>query len=273
MPACVSGVIELAPHCRPTLSEVTLVAVSSIALEATIRAMRRSMDQVDFASAKLFSDRIPAGADMGGIEWHCIAPLKSREAYSDFMLRKLIRSVETSHVLCVQWDGYVLDGAAWRDTFMRHDYIGAPWPHFDDGHNVGNGGFSLRSRRLMEICASMKPVPTEAEDVTLCRRWRPQLERQHGIRFAPEAEARTFAYERHAASGCEFGFHGAFNLVRLLDERELIEIVSGLELNVLTDRENRELVKWSVRNGRFRLAGAILRRLWQRQRHVNARRA
>lgn len=36
------------------------------------------------------------------------------------------------------------------DDFIHYDYIGAPWPkQFNNPHNVGNGGFSLRSKSVM----------------------------------------------------------------------------------------------------------------------------
>lgn len=40
------------------------------------------------------------------------------------------------------------------DEFLKYDYIGAPWPikQDDNSHGVGNGGFSLRSRKKMIEC-------------------------------------------------------------------------------------------------------------------------
>lgn len=37
------------------------------------------------------------------------------------------------------------------DEFLEYDYIGAPWPKYQDDNNnhVGNGGFSLRSKKIM----------------------------------------------------------------------------------------------------------------------------
>lgn len=256
---------------RIDLPDVTLVAVSSIALDLTVAALQRSMQECRFGQVLLFSDRVPGGEDMAGITWRQITPLASRDAYSHFMLRELHRHVATGFALCVQWDGYVLDRGGWRDSFLDYDYIGAPWPHFSDGHTVGNGGFSLRSRRLMAICADQPDYPSAAEDVTICRIWRPRLEQDFGLRFAPEAEARQFAFERHAARGGEFGFHSAFNLVRLLPEPEMAGILRALELNVLTSLEHRELLRWSLLRGRLRLAWIITRRM-VRRRNERARR-
>src|SRR6185503_18873241 len=111
----------------------------------------------------------------------------------------------------VQWDGFVIDAGSWREQFLEFDYIGAPWLQFADGYDVGNGGFSLRSRRLLEACAGADFIPSHPEDVAICRTNRPMLEKMHGIRFADAQLAETFAFERTAPRP-SFGFHGAFNL-------------------------------------------------------------
>ena len=249
---------------RLDLPQVTLVAASSIALPATLRAMRESMQQIRFGGAILFSDRLPEGETLDGIEWRRIAPLRSRRAYSEFFLRHLHAHVTTSHVLCVQWDGYVLDASHWRADFLGYDYIGAPWPHFDQGGSVGNGGFSLRSRRLLEACRDLDLAPGEAEDIAICRTHRAFLECERGIRFAPEEAARLFAYERHSPTGQEFGFHGAFNLARILPARMLRSILVELEPQVMARTEHRELLGWAVRNGRWSIVGQLVKRMWRR---------
>ena len=60
---------------------------------------------------------------------------------------------------------------------------------------VGNGGFSLRSRRLLLALQDPRIELVEAEDTTICRTFRPLLEREHGIRFGSEALADKFAFE------------------------------------------------------------------------------
>lgn len=245
---------------RPDLSAVTLVAVTSVAIEPTLRALDASMRQARFAHALLLSDQPPRGNGDGQIEWRPIDPLTSRSDYSRFMLQRLACEIRTSHALCVQWDGFVLDGSNWNPAFLDYDYIGAPWPHFQDGHNVGNGGFSLRSRRLLDACADLPFDAQEAEDVLISRSCRPFLEQQ-GLRFAPEILAREFAYERTRPSGREFGFHGAFNLVRYLSAKDALELFRNLDPGLLARNERWELLRWAILRGRPRLAGALLKRL------------
>jgi hypothetical protein len=247
------------PLARPVLTNVTLVAVTSVAVHATVEALQASLQQVEFGKALLLSDR-PSPASNPSVEWRPIKPLRSRADYSRFMLRELATHIETSHALCVQWDGFVLNGSAWNPRFLDYDYIGAVWPHFRDGLNVGNGGFSLRSRRLLTACQSLPFDGAESEDIVIGRTCRAVLEGQ-GIRFAPEALARTFAYERTRLSGTEFGFHGAFNLVRLLGDQASRELFATIEPHMLARTERAEIMRWAFAHGHFRLALEMLFRL------------
>jgi hypothetical protein len=194
---------------------VTLCAATSVNLPATIAALRQCMDLVDFAEVLLFTDA-EVGASDPAIRVIPIATLESARAYSEFMLHGLIDHVRTSHCLIVQWDGFVLDAGRWDNAFLSFDYAGAPWPQFADGHDVGNGGFSLRSRRLLAACRDPRFRGEHPEDLAICRLNRDYLETEHGIRFADHKSAARFAYERTPPSEPTFGFHGIFNMAAAL---------------------------------------------------------
>ena len=66
------------------------------------------------------------------------------------------RYIRTSHVLFVQWDSWIVDPSMWRPQFLDCDYIGAPW-WYRDGLNVGNSGFSIRSKALIDFLAAHWP--------------------------------------------------------------------------------------------------------------------
>ena len=78
---------------------------------------------------------------------------------------------------------FVRDASAWRPDFLAWDYIGAPWPEQAGGLQVGNGGFSLRSQRLLKAGLDPLIVQEHPEDVMLCRTYRAALEARHGLRF------------------------------------------------------------------------------------------
>jgi hypothetical protein len=255
----------------PTARGVTLCAVSSVGLEATVWAMRRSREQVRFDHALLLSHAPPEGLATSGIEWRRIDPLGSKADYSRFMLHELADHITTSHVLIVQWDGFIRDGSRWQDQFLDYDYIGAVWPQFEDAHKVGNGGFSLRSKRLLDATRQI-PAEPEPEDVLICRRHRHMLEADYEIRFADSETARLFSYEREGPADGEFGFHGAYNLLSELPVETTMQLVGSLELGVLGARESVELLFDALKRSHFDLARIalehvrahprVLQRLW-----------
>lgn len=244
------------------LPQVTLVAATSIAPVATARAIARSLAGIAFKEVLWASDLPPPAAIAGLVRWERIAPLDSRAAYSRFMVQRLAGLVQTGFALCVQWDGHVLDPGAWDNSFLEWDYIGAVWPQFAE-RTVGNGGFSLRSRRLLQACASLPEAGEEPEDLFICRTMAPLLEQAHGIRFAPPPVARRFAYERLASAGATFGYHGVFNLVAQVSDGEGARLVAELPHHALARGELRELLRWSLGRGRWRLATELARR-WRR---------
>ncbi|GLV23539.1 hypothetical protein TomMM35A_33770 [Sphingobium sp. TomMM35A] len=196
------------------LPQVTLCAATSVNVKATVRALEASLAQIDFAACKLFTDAT-IKPDNSAISVVPIPRLTSSAAYSKFLLSQMVDHVDTSHCLIIQWDGHVLDAGRWRPEFLNYDYIGARWPQFDDGQDVGNGGFSLRSRRLMEACRDPQFEATHPEDVAIGRTNRYWLE-GGGMRFAPPELADLFAIERTGDLQTSFGYHGVWNMPRAI---------------------------------------------------------
>jgi hypothetical protein len=141
--------------------------------------------------------------------------------------------VSSDFNLMIQSDGYAVNPAAWTNQFYEYDYIGASWPKEAEGRNVGNGGFSWRSKKLYQAIQEIQSrYPLEnlllearedetwidkfggrsiPEDNLICKVYRPILEKQYGIRFAPAKLADQFSIETHGDSpwlGKSFGFHG-----------------------------------------------------------------
>lgn len=232
---------------RLALPEVTVIAISSVNLAATIAALEASIAQVKFGEAKLLSDHCPNGLP-GEIEWVEIAPLPSSRAYSDFVLHQLAHYVSTPHCLLIQWDGQVIDARRWRTEFLDYDYIGASWPQFADGREVGNGGFSLRSRALMEACRDPAFRPSHPEDVAIGRHNRALLEAR-GLRFAPRELADAFSAERAGDPSNCFGYHGVWHMARVLGPERFWEIYRGLDERTSMQPDFARLL-WQVSRGR-----------------------
>ncbi|PJG45165.1 hypothetical protein CAF53_25525 (plasmid) [Sphingobium sp. LB126] len=212
---------------RIFLPQVTLCAATSVNIKATLRALQASMEKIVFSSCKLFTD-VDITLDHPDISILPIRKIGSSEEYSKFMLSDMANYVETSHCLVVQWDGHVLNAERWRSDFLSYDYIGATWPQFKDGYDVGNGGFSLRSRRLMEACRDAEFQLSHPEDVAIGRENRKWLERI-GMHFAPSAIADLFATERTGDLKTSFGYHGVWNMPKAIGIESFWQVYQELD--------------------------------------------
>jgi hypothetical protein len=190
---------------RPHLSSVTLVAIDGTNNpQRTADSLADAARQVAFARVLLLSPQLPEAGLPDGIEWTAI-PSLSLKGYNQYCLAELHRHVETSHCLTVQGDSRIVNAAAWDDGWLAHDYIGAPWPpgHSGTEYRVGNSGFCLRSRALLEATSTLPNdtivwrgtrKETSRDDVITCVMFRRELEAQ-GLRFAPVDVAARFAFE------------------------------------------------------------------------------
>lgn len=235
------------------LPNVTLVSVAAIGFEKTIRAFDISMSSISYGDVKFLSPKRPSNLP-NSIRWEDSGPLRLRgpgvDDYSHFCLYNLWRHIETDFCLVIQGDGYVLNPHLWSEEFLNFDYIGAPWPisksayvdPFGRHQRVGNGGFSLRSRRLLTTPQRVD-IPFNvnestfyrtfnsgslAEDGNICVHNRHLFE-QDGCKFAPVSVAVRFSQERRVpeAKGVQaFGFHEfaphSNNLLKKLGFRERI---------------------------------------------------
>ena len=197
---------------RALLPGVALCLVSTRDHVLSTVAARHCAALCRFGQTFYLSDR---PWNLPDFTFHRVAPFQSVRDYDRTVLTGLLDHLETPFVLVAQADGFVCDPACWDEAFLNYDYIGAPWPQFAT-HAVGNGGFSLRSRRLLTALRDMGAEAGEmAEDVAIARLWRPVLEAEYGIRFAPVALARRFSQEADLDGRASFGVHGIYHLHRL----------------------------------------------------------
>jgi len=208
------------------VDRVTAVTVSGIDPAGGVAALAQSMRGMQYHEALLISHQRPAHLPHG-ITFRPCPPteLSSRDKrntndYSKFLLFALARYIQTDYALIVHRNAHVLRPWKWSPEFLDYDYIGAPWPentHFTQNGvpvRVGNGGFSLRSKKLLNALNELRLPLTDMgtgfhhEDGVLCVYYRHQLE-EYGIKFAPVDVAARFSLEiRCAESDFEpFGFH------------------------------------------------------------------
>lgn len=240
---------------------LTICAVDDVTPSLAVDALKRSLSAMFFDRALLLSSQCPQGIP-SEIEYVKIPQINSRDEYSHFMLHGLHNYISTSHVLVVQWDGFVLDGSVWDNSFLDYDYIGAIWGWHAE-RRVGNGGFSLRSKKLLCSVAKIAPQQMMAlgEDEVICRVLADRLETEHGINFAPENVAKRFAYERTHPEGRTLGFHGLFNLWRHLGDDELMKILKIIPEGTIKNREFLEFIACCFSVRRFSVVHAAMKRL------------
>lgn len=190
------------------LDRVSLILVDTVNYAQAILSLTKSLNQIAPARTIFFTDvDLPVLDDR--VEVIKIEPIKSKEAYSTFIVKELYKYIETEFVLITQWDAVVLNGQSWRDEYYDYDLMAAPWL-YSDGRNIGNGGGSLRSKRLMTILGTDPFIEmTHPEDEILGRLYRGYLEKKYDIKFPSEELADTFSYELRAPA-CETFMHHSF---------------------------------------------------------------
>lgn len=206
------------------LDKITLLGIDCVDVERLRLAINICQNDFEFAEVKILTS-----LDVGDKENIVkIKPLNSTEEYSRFVIKDLEKYVSTDYVLLVQYDGFILNSEAWTDEYLDYDYIGAPWLVADWSVTnfsfpqellgqfvVGNGGFSLRSKKLLSVISklvkSRKISRLHPEDTSLCV-WHRQLLENEGIKFAPVPLAKKFSFESESKDNYlwdgQFGFHG-----------------------------------------------------------------
>lgn len=188
------------------LPSVTLIAIAGNKQAETIAAMYKCLAQVDFAKAVLITN---IDISCSGIEVINIGGLKTWEAYNFFCVKRLKDYFNTDFCLVVQWDGFILDAKQWDERFLDYDYVAAKWLDIGKPYNIGNGGFSLRSKFLQHVLATDENIITTCpEDVSICKVYGQYLMDKYGIKFATEEIADKFSFELNEPMQSTLGFHG-----------------------------------------------------------------
>ncbi len=206
------------------LDNVTLIAVSSVKIRKTIKALEYSMRGVQFAEAVLVTHKKPLSLPEN-ITYKHTEKITNIDMFNYMMVYDLYKYVDTDYALLIHYDGFVVNPDKWQDRFLDYDYIGSPWPippeddkiTYRDIHGnlcrVGNS-VSIRSKRLMELPSKLN-IPWQPfhgwfnEDGFICCNNRHIFE-EHGMKFAPVDVAIHFGQESMVPEGegvKSFAFH------------------------------------------------------------------
>tara|TARA_B100000959_G_scaffold97826_1_gene103554 strand:- start:57 stop:758 length:702 start_codon:yes stop_codon:yes gene_type:complete len=207
------------------LPNISLLAIAHKKdVDQTQISMKISSENIDFGAIKLLTSAQPK-IKYPDIEYVPIKPMNLEE-FNKTMIEDLHKHFETTHCLFVQADSFVVNYKLWKDEFLKYDYIGAPWSDelvINENlvlnvkkNPVGNGGFSLRSRKLLRTTAKIDydslKFPLKSEDVVVCHYLYDKMI-EEGIKFAPPKLASQFSIENvnnlyGQNLDSVFGFHG-----------------------------------------------------------------
>ena len=189
------------------LPNVTLITVDCLYLSRSLAGADICQKNFTFGAVKILSS-MPSD-DPRVVP---IVAIHDGKIYSKFYIKEMYKYVDTPMALTFHHDSFIANPDAWEDEFLKYDYIGAPWRHPGAPVVGGNGGFAIRSRRLLEyISKNCETIggPTEPEDRWTCMYARPFLEKE-GMTFAPEELAKRWSKEgneRGVVWNGEFGWH------------------------------------------------------------------
>lgn len=231
------------------LDNITIISVNTRDPENSIKAIEYSSKYIKFGKKVLLSDK-----KFDSIETIIIPKINNLNEYSYFCIKEMHKYIETTYCLLVQPDGYVTNPLMWSDKFLEFDYIGAPWDLLLSQRGlhtcgislplnqvpiiVGNGGFSLRSKKLLtELSKFDYPNTTIPEDNFICIYKRKEL-KDLGIKYADVTTAKRFALEcpidmneKNINLHAHFGFHGGHNFKKpLLDLLNSGDIISPINI-------------------------------------------
>jgi hypothetical protein len=191
-------------------------------IDRTIKALEYSYKDIDFKSIKLITHE---NITHPKIEVCYIDRISSIDQYSYNMIYKLSDYIDTEYALIIQSDGFVINPSSWREEFLDYDYIGAPFNLPTDSisyrdingeiFRVGNGGFSLRSKKLIDLANNLNLEWKSFhgyynEDGFICAMNR-HIYIENGCKFAPLEVAKYFSHEAEIPETngiIPFGFHG-----------------------------------------------------------------
>lgn len=177
------------------------------------------------------------------------------KTYCDFIFNDLYQFVTTDQVMIIQYDGFAVNADLWSDNFLNYDILG-PFININmegfprlfkslfteeemveirkEKWRAGGGGFTIRSKKLLEITSKDKTVLPyfkrldiedalfDCEDVALSFKYKKYLQEKYNIKYAPVDIALDFAVEHTTGYSCSLGFHGWYNTPLFLSEQEVL---------------------------------------------------
>jgi len=225
--------------------EIDLVTVNTVNPEVALKAMDYSCKDIEFNNSYIFTNKPIKTKNHRVVN---VDNVNSLDEYNNFVLNFGNFEFKSEYVLIMQDDGFVINPDKWNDEFFNFDYIGAPWPkpvNLDTlsdkqqvieksklKNRIGNGGFSLRSKKFLNYSSQFNSCQGWPEDLFLTA-INYEVAIQNNIKFPSAKLAYTFSTEtplygrnkdkfldyRYLTKIKSFGFHGKFHskILKLVD--------------------------------------------------------
>lgn len=210
------------------LPDVTILSLDCTnRINNTIKSIEKSCEKISFGGVKILSHIKPSFLPEG-MTFEKTPYIDNLDLYSYYMFFELANHFSTKYVLTVQDHGYIINPELWDYAWLNYDYIGAPWVYHpflyickETGEHVrvGNGGFSLRSKKICEAPKKygmqlLSQMNGYNEDINICIYHRKQM-LDLGMQYAPIDVARIFSYETSVPENYgikTFGYHRNYPL-------------------------------------------------------------
>ena len=219
------------------LKNITLVCVEGTQKEQNTKnahdALIVSSRNIDFAKCLLLSPI--EYTKTSKIQHQLINPF-SWIGYNQFIVHHLNTYIDTDYCIIIQSDGFILNSHLWIDEFLYYDYIGHSfdfqrYPCQVKGVNpeivarkgvaglnrVGNGGFSMRSKKLLELSEKITVQCNGPEDAFICNDNYDYFV-SNGVKFAPVELADKFSKDYGDYRNDTFGFHGNKDILQQIKD-------------------------------------------------------
>ena len=189
------------------LSNITLVALTSVRVPQTVQALEYSCRKIKFGDVKLVSDIKPDHLP-ADIKHEYTERSSNIDEWNYNVIYNLPNNIETEFCILIHDNGFIVNPESWRDEFLEYDYIGAPWPipqdnfsYRDINNNLIRQGnsVSLRSKKLLDVPNKLN-LEWRAfhgytnEDGFICVNYRHKYI-EEGCKFADLDVAKYFSHE------------------------------------------------------------------------------
>lgn len=189
-------------------------------------ASKKISETIKFANIVILSACEPS-QKYSGVNIVSINPMTYNE-YKLLEFKYLINWTKTDYLLSFHDDGFAVNAKNWENNFNNYDYIGAPWTYDSGwsfpGREIGNGGFSLRTRKLYEKTKNLEIPNNMSSDGAICCYYRDYLI-DLGIKFADLNTGYKFSVEGPFDEDHDlektFGFHASRHLEKA---KKILEI-------------------------------------------------